>query len=385
MNLLYILGRQPEFGLAELDQLYGESNVERFSKTTAVVNAESNVNFKRIGGSLKNGVILGQIDGSDLNKLTHFIEEEILKLSNSYSRKIILGISVYDSNIDVKTIERMSIKIKQLIRTTGKSVRVVIGKEASLSTAQVIHNKLTTKGIEVLIAYRNNSFLIAKTQDVQDINDYTLRDRYRPRRDAKVGMLPPKLAQIMINLINPPISATIYDPFCGTGVVLLEANLMGYNSYGSDLNPLMIEYAQANLDWAKKQYSFNTSFKTQSSDATSIKWSKEPKYVVSETYLGPALFNLPGNNRLLEIAREVNTITENFLKNLANQTTAHSRVCLAVPAWKTKDGFLHLQLLDHLEKIGYNHMSFNNVGASKLIYHRPQQIVAREILVLIRK
>ena len=30
-----------------------------------------------------------------------------------------------------------------------------------------------------------------------------IRDQNRPKRDARVGMLPPKLAQIMINLANP--------------------------------------------------------------------------------------------------------------------------------------------------------------------------------------
>ena len=84
---------------------------------------------------------------------------------------------------------------------------------------------------------------------MQDIESYTKRDRERPKRDAKVGMLPPKLAQIIINLaagqlpeeklqnicdipLGEPIprrllGQTVLDPFCGTGVILQEASADG--------------------------------------------------------------------------------------------------------------------------------------------------------------
>lgn len=62
-----------------------------------------------------------------------------------------------------------------------------------------------------------------RTSFVQDIESYTARDQARPMRDARVGMLPPKLAQIIINLALSNNDITeVLDPFCGTGVVLQE-------------------------------------------------------------------------------------------------------------------------------------------------------------------
>ncbi|MFX0091937.1 MAG: DNA methyltransferase, partial [Candidatus Hodarchaeota archaeon] len=36
----------------------------------------------------------------------------------------------------------------------------------------------------------------------------------------------------------------IYDPFCGSGTVLVEAKRLGYNVYGTDINPLAVLIAQ---------------------------------------------------------------------------------------------------------------------------------------------
>lgn len=69
-----------------------------------------------------------------------------------------------------------------------------------------------------------------------------MRDYGRPARDARVGMLPPKLAQIMLNLsVKDEKSGTVLDPFCGTGVLLQEAALAGFDFIGSDIEPRMVE------------------------------------------------------------------------------------------------------------------------------------------------
>ena len=87
--------------------------------------------------------------------------------------------------------------------------------------------------------------VIALTEAIQDIDAYTARDRERPARSAKVGMLPPKLAQILVNSAQ---GSAIYDPFCGTGVILQEALLMGHEAYGSDLAAEMVDATRTNLE-----------------------------------------------------------------------------------------------------------------------------------------
>ena len=74
-----------------------------------------------------------------------------------------------------------------------------------------------------------------------------------------------------------------------------------------------------------------------------------------------------------------------FLINLHPQINTGTKLCLAIPAWRYDNSFLRLPILDQLEKIGYNPMSFKNLNPSDLIYFRPNQIVARQMLLLTRK
>jgi tRNA G10 N-methylase Trm11 len=70
-----------------------------------------------------------------------------------------------------------------------------------------------------------------------------------------IGMLPPKLAQMMINL---SLGNTIYDPFVGLGTVLIESVHMGNNRvFGSDLNPRMVTTANDNLKNLQKNLTCN--------------------------------------------------------------------------------------------------------------------------------
>ena len=124
-------------------------------------------------------------------------------------------------------------------------MRVVPNRAATLSSATSFHNHLTSETKIELLKVGGRYYRVIQ---VQNINAYARRDQERPARDAKVGMLPPKLAQILINLAGELRSgATVLDPFCGTGVVLQEALLMGYRAYGTDVSERMVEYSQRNF------------------------------------------------------------------------------------------------------------------------------------------
>lgn len=228
----------------------------------------------------------------------------------------------------------------------------------------------------------------AVTVHEQDIEAYAARDQARPMRDAKVGMLPPKLAQTIINLATGPINIspadqTVLDPFCGTGVVLQEALLMGYNVIGTDLEPRMIAYSEENIQWLRNKYpelTGTTSFGI--GDASIQKWQPAPTFVAAETYLGAPLFSLPAQNQMMDMVQSINTLHKKVLQNIHSQLPSGARLCLAVPAWRGKNGFIHLPVLDQLGKLGYNQLVFSHVNAKNLVYARADQIVARQLVVL---
>lgn len=388
MQSLCILGRQPALGLAELESLYGSEVMRRVGTQAVVIDIDpSSIIFKRLGGSVKLCKVLTVLSNATWAHVQKFLVQVAPEhASRMPEGKMHLGLSAYGIQITKEKIGATGLTVKKAIRKdSGRSVRLVPNNELELATAQIIHNNLLTdNGWELVFVQDGADIIIAQTLNVQNIESYTLRDRGRPKRDARVGMLPPKLAQILVNLTAPTNGVTVLDPFCGTGVVLQEAALMGYNVYGTDIEQRMIDYTHTNLGWLNKTLSLSPLDVTlEAGDATNHQWTSAPVSVVaSETYLGRPLTTVPDAETLNSIRHTCDQIISGFLKNLATQIPAGTKLCIAVPAWNTKRGFIHLKTLDSLEVIGYNQISFEHAARGELLYYRPDQIVARELLVL---
>ncbi len=425
---LLILGRQPAFGLAELESLYGSTNVEPVcaasSYTAAIVNVDpSQINFVCLGGSMKLARVLAVLDTTKWDGIEKYLRKAIpAQMSQVPEGKFKLGISVYGMTpqLSVGKLNASALTLKKVIRSndTTRSVRIVPNKELELNSAQIQHNGLTTPtGLELLIVHDGNSTIIAQTTAVQDIDAYAARDQGRPKRDARVGMLPPKLAQIIINLTGRPLGmprdasnsytvldptrrARLLDPFCGTGVVLQEALLMGYDVIGTDLDPRMVEYTNTNLQWLQERQTLAGNFETAVGDATSHQWPQADR-IVAETYLGQPFASVPSSEKLEQVRSSCNLILKKFLRNIAPQLQTGTRLCLAVPAWQRSPGrFLRLALLDSptstarvgldqnldlLEDLGYSIVRFEHVTSMDLVYARTDQVVARQLLILVKK
>jgi len=387
MQSIIILGRQPKIGLAELESLYSTKNIKPFGPTAALLDIPADkIEFLRLGGALKLGTLLGCTKVQHLNKE---IFKLIKHLDLPIEGKINIGLSAYGGNFSAKALQILALKIKKELKRQGHSIRIIPNREPALNTAQVLHNRLATnRGVELLLVVSGDDLIIARTTKVQDITDYTARDRMRPKRDAFVGMLPPKLAQIIINLAsgveaNQP--KRLLDPFCGTGVILQEALLAGLDVYGTDNSQKMIDYSTANIEWLKDRWQqADGSVAIELGDATSHNWTQPISLVASETYLGKPLTSLPKNDEFVAMVGDINHLHKKFLQNIHSQLLAGTRLCLAVPAWYTNNGYKSLPILDQLAVLGYNRVAFENSEPKELIYRRPDQIVARELVTLIR-
>ena len=363
MKYLAVLGRQPEISLAELESLFG--SVQKICSNLAEFQSATETNINRLGGTLK---LARPITISPLEYLQNLPEG-----------KITLGLSDYGEN-SARKVGTEALKFKKILSRHGRSVRIIPNREPVLSTATVFHNHLGTKKNHLeLIKYHKNWYVGC---GVQDINAYTRRDQKRPARDAKVGMLPPKLAQILINLCGPlPTKARVLDPFCGTGVILQEATLMGYTPYGTDLNERMIAYSRKNLN-ALSEKAFSFSLGVQ--DATTATWKLPISAVASEIYLGPPLDHIPTDVELAPIKQEIGSLLLRFLKNLSAQIDSGTPVTLAIPAWlRPDDDYQTLDLLDEITKLRYNVKRY--ASDSDLLYHREGQVVARQLITLRKK
>ena len=420
-----ILGRQPALGVAELERVYGAEAVRWFSDSTATVIASS-LQLDCLGGCQKAGRVVFETKGNWLSVsrriITHY--------SHAWQKidhKITLGISAYELDVSPREVQKTGLVLKKALRTNGVSLRLVPNATSALNTATSHHNRLglSDNHVELLVVRgASGKIIVAESVGAQNITAYARRDRDRPRRDAFVGMLPPKLAQIMVNLAcgetaitpvketvtgvpNPigqtpqasarkersendatAISPIILDPFCGTGTVLQEALLKGFTVYGSDLSQKMVDYTTENLQWLTKAHRHTGTIKAiRAGDATIFTWPEAPELtaVVCETYLGQPFSAPPKPEKLKEVVGNCNHIISEFLKNIHPQLTSGTLLCIAVPAWRDNEGrFTHLPLVQQLEHLGYHRNTLQRVNHDQLLYYRENQIVARELLILTR-
>ena len=384
-----ILGRQPAFGLAELERQYGSNAVRPFSAESACVTSES-FDFNRLGGSKKAGVIILRGRG-DWRRASSDIVSHYTKKWHNHDGKITLGISAYGFAITARDVQKTGLTIKRQLKNAGGSVRLVPNEKPELSTATSHHNKLglSYNHVELLVVHaRDGSFVVAESVGAQNITALSARDQARPKTDAFVGMLPPKLARMMINLANTTPPTTIFDPFCGTGTVLQEALVLGYTAAGSDLSDKMVRYATENIAWIAKKHHITTDTPITQADATDHRWENAPAIgaVVCETYLGQPFSAPPTPAKLAEVSGNCSHIISEFLKNIHPQLTPGTPLVVAIPAWRSKSGFFtHLPLVKYLDDMGYQQAQLTHVDGKQLVYYRESQVVAREILILTRK
>lgn len=422
-----ILGRQAELSVAELESVFGEKKIELISNEAAMIDTNQPPNINILGGSVKVGRIINEISfNKDWHKSIKYLIDYYLKKWEKVDYKITLGLSYYGHSQNERDIQKIGILIKQGLKKKNASLRLIPNKTKALSSAVSHHNKLGLSSNKVelmIIRTKANEIIVAESIGAQNITAYAKRDQERPKRDAFVGMLPPKLAQIMINLAcgqildNKLISLgagatfidgtlkpfsdlernsafngsapkskhknnTILDPFCGTGVILQEAALMGFDIIGTDISQKMIDYSEENLRWLEDKYDKKINKVLQSGDATKTRWPKTIDAVVSETYLGQPFSAPPSDDKLNEVKKNCSRIILKFLQNLHAQIRSDTPICIAIPAWINKDdNLVRLQIDSSIEKLGYKKRKFSNISAP-LIYRRENQIVSRELLVL---
>lgn len=392
MKSLIIIGNNRAISLAELFSLYGEKNFQSINGNAVLSSLKADeINFTRIGGSIKLTKIVAelkylnwdQIYNESLSILTKYITDK------NISTKLNFGISLYGIHKNPRDIINLGNNLKKTLRKTKNNIRFIPNKSLSLNAAQIINNKLTSdNGIELVFYKDGLELYIAQTVTVQDINKYASRDFNRPFRDSRNGMLPPKLAQTIINLAvaeNSIKESVILDPFCGSGVILQEAILMGASALGSDLNPRMVQYSLNNINWLIDKFHLRMDLliSIDESNAENGKWSNF-NFIATETSLGPPINHIPSPSDLKNIINKSNILLENFLKNLINQISLNTRLALAVPIWKINNEYYKLPLIDHLSDLGYNFVEFDSIDSKQLVYIRNDQFVGRQLLTLIK-
>lgn len=392
--IITLLGRQPALGIAELERRFGSDSVRWFSDQSATVKSDS-LDVTSLGGTVKAGRIVAEFRNLDWQKVSTKIVQAYADAWSDRDGKITLGISAYGFRATSRDVQKTGLVLKSRLKKSGVSLRLIPNSDPELSSATAHHNKLglADNKVELLVVRaRDGRIVVAESLGAQNISALAARDQGRPKRDAFVGMLPPKLALQIVNLaagdITPSRDITVLDPFCGTGVVLQEALLRGFSAYGTDLSDKMIDYSKQNLDWLKVHAHLPTDtslFSLHQGDAMTYTWQPAPQIVASESYLGQPFSAPPTPTKLREVQGNCNHIISSFLKNIARQLPSGTPLCIAIPAWRGRDGqFTHLPLVRDLASLGFSQIPLQTVRPEELLYYREDQVVARQLLVITR-
>ncbi len=246
------------------------------------------------------------------------------------------------------------------------------------STAFFLHHQNT---IDLHAVVDGENVLLAQTIWVQNIDEWTVRDRSKPYRDRKKGMLPPKLARMMVNFVSPDIQKRtdklLYDPFCGTGTVLMEASMLGWDIGGSDLAGDAVHGTATNMHWFSQLYGKPEPKALFIADATHLDLKQLPgkiDAIVTEPFLGKPQ---PKTHDLPNIFKGLEKLYLGSFKQWKQILKDGGEVILVTPLVETPQKTFSLaRFIDNLPSLGYNLVS------GPMVYRREQTIVQRAIYKL---
>jgi tRNA G10 N-methylase Trm11 len=344
--------------------------------------------FNRLGGFVRYGEIIENT-------------ETFLKEFEKSKERVVFGISLLgqldksDAGKDNAFIKRLANQIKKSLRESGLSARFLIprGSSLELNAAQVLNNDILEKGFELSIIRnrQRGEEIYGKTIAIQDLEGYVQRDMNRPYSDIKMGVLPPKLARMMVNFTGLK-EGTIWDPFCGSGTILMEAAVLGYNFLGSDADENALYYTQENIKWLNKQgYLGNIvyelfKFNVTSPDKEIIKELKNTKIdaIVCEPFMGPPQKNVVSREKAEQLLTSVKELYLSLFKVLDEEVGVRgSKMVLIIPSYKTSDGWKTFSIYDVIT----NRWKLLNTQLSPnkdLKWGRKNSIITRNIYILQR-
>lgn len=368
MIYAFELGHQPHISRAEIFSVFRRLKLSyqeiKSTDLHLIIEAEKNLPvpalMQILGGTIKIAQTLEK-KGSDILTIAEHLQ-------STAEGKIQFSLSGFNT-------KSLALDVKKYLKGAGRSVRYIEPKNA----ATIIHNNLIEKKSD--ISKIGSDWFV--TVAIQDIESFTKRDYGRPRTDSASGMLPPKLARIMVNLAEAPLENHILDPFCGSGTILIEALSLGYTHVsGSDNSEKAIEDSTENMSWFLKE---NPEKKVQATvhlasatKLTDIFKKESIDAIVSEPYMGKPLRGHESNLVLEAQARELKDLYIKSFEIFKTILSTHAIVIFIIPMFKSGKEWIRISAEKEIEKIEFEIVPFDSIHTS-LLYHRESQFVGREI------
>lgn len=229
-----------------------------------------------------------------------------------------------------------------------------------------------------------HTYVFAQTIAWQDIDVWTFHDRSRPFADRKRGMLPLKVARMLVNIATKGKydEQYLYDPFCGTGSILQEAFHLGVKAIGSDVSPEAIAGTQKNLAWYQTQvlgqlqdiHTTPQVFVADVAKASLQNLKARPTVIVTEPFLGK---QQAGQQDLPNVYKGLYKLYKGALNTWKSLLPQDGQVVIIFPSVTTpKTEYDMSPLIDELPELGYN------IVSGPIVYARPDAHTKRNLYIL---
>lgn len=323
----------------------------------------------RLGGIIKAGRVVCVVAPSRL-------EDTIFQiLAETSSSRVDFGLSA-TNGFNGHQLMSLALRLKKSFKHRGWSSRVFYPQEGTEISAVVTQKQLLSKGgTEIYLMKKGSDWQIGKIEWSHDFEDWGRREFEKPYADRQRGMLPHKLARIMINLTGVKLdkAVTVFDPFCGLGAVLTEARELGCQYLGSDIDNKAVEGARVNLGLLKSDMSI------WQNDAQSVTLPKEYKagglVIVTEPDLGPYWHERPNSTQInAEVTRLANLYLE-CLRHWRRMIPDRTPIVMIMPVIEGTS--VWTVLVDSLKNLKYS------TNVRPIRYERVGQVVKRDIVKLV--
>lgn len=346
-KFFFVLGRNPDLSILELFSYFHSQNLEYLildkkpfklnEKYGLILILQLDSYFnpkhatKTLAGTIKIGRIFIECDEKsvefELEKANFYLEDH---------KNIKYALNFYGKNID-------SDFFFYFFKNTYKMMKqkAYFKKIPPHSLARSIKSG---QFVDVIVFRSENTdrFFIGRTVSVYDINDEKKRYEGRPFIDKSIG-LSPRMARILVNFAELKSNSGFHllDPFSGTGTILQEALLMGFNVHGLEINGERVKKSRGNLIWLENNYSINKDCSFTITLGDSRKLTKyfstgfEVDCIVTEPELGPFLKKRPDPNIARQIVGDLVRVYQPFFKEASKILKIGGKIIIILPRFTT--------------------------------------------------
>lgn len=242
--IVFFLGSHPEMSLAELRLVSNSREAER-TNTVAFIDSLTDMGtqwFRQLGGSPKWGEVIATIEKSEKDIESKALEILKNSLKNEAKKEYVL--SLYGVRLQKRSFHHTLKEMLPGVKYDGKF------EELQHPPAAVEH-VMKRGGHEFSLISTPTAVYCVKTLGVQDTRFWSTIDADRPARDMKIGMLPSKLARMMINVsgVVAHENGKVWDPFVGQGTIAMQAATVNVPILGTDKAPASLANAKRNMVW----------------------------------------------------------------------------------------------------------------------------------------